>query len=489
MQPLKKIPFFLFLLPVFFCLHGSVENYGYLNPEEVLWLGLQIEAGIALFFGIILFFSRNLLFSSLVVFFTSAWYLFFGAIQDWIKSTGPLNFLRSYSILVPVLVIATLLWILWIKRKKKLQPVLVYYFNILLLLFCIADGVMLLNKQQNAVRTKTVKNSGFDLSGVKQKPNVYFLLFDEYAGYKSLKDSFAFANDSLYEFLRRKDFRVLPLHSNYDYTPFSMSSIFNMRYVDSNYDHRLLTQADIQRRFGEIRNAEVFSLFKNMGYELENYSIFDISEHPALSGSNPIFPIHSVLLSNKIFHNRFMKDLGWIFMSGRFELSFIRNHYLYRGDNFNKKAEEKVISSAKSKGSSPRFCYGHFFLPHGAYYRDSAGNYNSPSQMQDLFNKPLYLSYLKYTNTVIRSLVNNIVSADPGAVVVVMSDHGFYNYLSPGDDDPYNYDGFCHVRFPDKNYLPDEDVRSNVNFFRYLFNCEFGQKLPYLKDSTVFVNE
>ena len=41
----------------------------------------------------------------------------------------------------------------------------------------------------------------FDQTKVTQKPNVYFLLFDEYAGYKSLQDSFNFKNDSFYNYL------------------------------------------------------------------------------------------------------------------------------------------------------------------------------------------------------------------------------------------------------------------------------------------------
>ena len=489
MQLLKKIPFFLFLLVVFFCLHGSVENYGYLNPVEVLKVGAIIILCMAIPFLAIGFFTKNYLFSSLVCFFIALWYLFFGAIHDWIKATSFLSFLKSYTILIPLLLVVTILWIWWVKKNKSRQQALVMYLNILFLVICISDTVLLINKHNRFSNTKVVKSVAFNLAKPTQKPNVYFLLFDEYAGYKSLQDSFGFSNDSLYNFLQQKDFKVLPVFSNYDYTPFSMSSILNMRYVDPNYNHTLLTQADIQARFGEIRNAGVFSIFRSMNYTIENYSVFDIKDHPALSGSNPLFPIHSYLLTDKIFHNRLIKDLGWWFVTGKFQIPFIKDQYLLKDDAYNKKAEQKVLQSASTKTGSPKFCYAHFFLPHGKYFRDSSGALNSIVQMQDLFNKPLYLSYLKYTNGVIRNLVNTIVNKDSGAIVIVMSDHGFYNYQSLGDDDPLNYDNFCLVRFPGKNYLPYKDKWSNVNFFRYVFNCQFGQSLPYLKDSTIFVNE
>ncbi len=56
MTLLKKIPFFLLLLAVFFCLHGSVENYGYLNLFEVMEVGGIIIICMVVFFGLVLFF-------------------------------------------------------------------------------------------------------------------------------------------------------------------------------------------------------------------------------------------------------------------------------------------------------------------------------------------------------------------------------------------------------------------------------------------------
>ncbi|MBK6634490.1 MAG: hypothetical protein IPG38_09350 [Chitinophagaceae bacterium] len=156
----------------------------------------------------------------------------------------------------------------------------------------------------------------FDQSKVTQKPNVYFLLFDEYAGYKSLQDSFGFKNDSLYHFLKQKDFTELPTFANYDFTPFSMSSILNMQYVPENYNRSLLVQHDIHQRFGEIRNAHVFSIFRSMNYSIENYSIFDIKDNPALFRSNGLFPIHAALLTNKVFHNRLLKR-HWVVVVSR----------------------------------------------------------------------------------------------------------------------------------------------------------------------------
>ncbi len=82
MKRFKKIPFFLFLLPLFFCLHGTVENYGYLQTDEVFWIGVVITACMAAFFLIIVAIIKNYIISALISFFISVWYLFFGALHD-----------------------------------------------------------------------------------------------------------------------------------------------------------------------------------------------------------------------------------------------------------------------------------------------------------------------------------------------------------------------------------------------------------------------
>ncbi len=409
--------------------------------------------------------------------------------HDVIKTTPFLKFLQSFTVLLPVLFVINILVIWWIKRHKYLYPKLFLYLNMLFLLFCIADGVLLLQTHRNYKEITVAGPVDFNQSKVTQKPNVYFLLFDEYAGYKSLQDSFGFKNDSLYSFLQQQNFKQLPTFSNYDFTPFSMSSILNMHYVPENYTKQSLTQPDIQHRFGEIRNAQVFSIFKSMNYSIKNYSIFDIKDNPALSQSNTLFPIHAALLTNKIFHIRLLKNLGWWFVTGRFQIPFIKKYILFKGDDYNKQVEAKVLETAATVSVQPRFCYAHFFLPHGQYFRDSTGIFNTPDQISDLYNKSLYLSYLKYTNNIITNLVKTISAGDAGAIVIIMSDHGFYDYNNPGDYDPYNFDNMCFVRLPAGKEHAGNLPGSNVNFFRYLFNSAYGQNMPYLKDSTVYVIE
>lgn len=487
MERLKKIPLFLFLLVLFFCLHGSVENYGFIGVGEVVTLGLVISGCILLFFLVVFLFTRDYLLSALICFFVSLWYLFFGAIDDWIKSKSFLSFMHGYAFLLPLLLVASIVWTIYLRRHKAAQNKWAFYLNLLLLIYCGIDGFLLL-RDYTATTKKVTEQVAFDNARVKAKPNVYYMLFDEYAGYKSLKDSFAFANDSLYDFLHKKDFRFLPTYSNYSFTLFSMSAILNMRYVDSGYEPLKVNQRDLQLRANEIRKGAVVDIFKNMGYQFRNYSIFDIGDQYGVSNDNSFLPVHALMLTDKILHNRIIRTTGWLFQTGKLALPAWKKKYLYQHDVNNQYSEKMTKECAAEKKTVPTFCYTHFLMPHGPYYKDSLGNYISEDIIANepwMSNKGLYLSYVKYTNTVITSLVNTITEKDPGAIVVVMSDHGFRSYFGKQLYEPFNYNNICAVRFPDKNYMDYKEKWSCVNFFRYLFNCEYGQNLPYLADTSI----
>ena len=486
---LKKLPFFLLLLAIFFCLHGTVENYGFLDMDEILLIGVMVIICITVLFMAIFLFKRDMPFASLLTFFISLWYLFFGAIHDWIKSKAFLSFIQSYTVLLPIIIICTIGWAIWIKQNRPLQQKLFLYFNILFIIFCTWDVVLLVNKSSHTDRKKEAVVP-FDTGKVMAKPNVYYLLFDEYPGYKSLADSFAFRNDSLYDFFRGNEFKILPVFSNYNLTLFSMSSIFNMQYVDpASYNHAIIDQHDAQQRTYAIKYGEVFSVFRSMGYQVNNYSIFDIGKQKSMAARNSLFPVHQRLLTHKFLHNRLLKDIGWFFISGRFEIPFLRKKILYRTDKNNRKAAEMLVQQAAQRTAVPQFSYAHFLLPHAPYYRDSSGNYNDSRYLNNLYDKDRFLSYVKYANTVIRSLVNKIVQYDPAAIIIVMSDHGFlHSPNNKSENNPLKFDNICAVRLPGNNFKPYKDSWSNVNFFPYLFYCAFGQQMPYLKDSSIWIN-
>ena len=485
MSSLKKIPFFLLLLPLFFCLHGSVEFYGYLWVSEVIELFLLLSATVLLLFIIARYFSKSNLIAALVTFYIAAWNLFFGALHDGLKGSF-LHFLSSYSVLLPLLVVSTIVLILILKRYRRFQPRLLYYLNIVLLIYCLYDGALLLSDAFTRHKKMPVTHVPFNLPAVIAKPDVYYLLFDGYPGYQSLQDSFGFKNEGLYSFLAAKGFGVLPSASNYNFTYFSMASVFNMNYLDLPHPDSIKEEGYLQQA-ETIRNGEVFYIFQAMGYSLKDLSIFDVGSEERLS-NNELVPSHLQLLTHKMLYRKFMKEAGSIFLSGKYEIPFLKKFFL-RKDDFNRRVEEKIYNTLEDKTGRPAFLYAHFFLPHEPIYFDSAGNYLPGSIIYDnntMKNKNYYLGYIKYTNSRMMAVVNAIVNKDPHAIIVVMSDHGYRFYP---DYAPPHFNNLCAVRFGTNASPGSPPFISNVNFFRYLFNTGFGQQLPFLRDSSIYLKD
>jgi hypothetical protein len=378
-------------------------------------------------------------------------------------------------------------FIILIRKRTALQTKLCFYLNALLLIYCVYDLSILIFKSTGSNKTTASRNINFDSSLVKTKPNIYLLLFDGYPGYKSLKDSFAFANDSLYHFLEQKQFKILPVFSNYNMTYYSMSSMLNMQYIDKPYTPLANTAENDQQRIKEIKDAAVVSQLKSIGYHFTNYSIFDIADQPSVKG-NSFVVSQATLLTNKIFFNKILKDIGWHFISGKHRIGFIEK--LYRGDERNNQFIEEELSK-NEPSASPKFVYAHLLMPHPPIFCDSMGNKLPAEQVFDprlAANKAYFISYLKYANKKMETMVEAISKTDPGAVIIVMSDHGYRDYDIGDRIEPQHFNNICAVHFPGSNYAV-QPPSSNVNLFPYIFNYSFNQKIPYLPDSSIFLRD
>src|SRR6478752_1671079 len=98
---LSNIPFFVILLPVFFVLHGYLENYGWIDPGACAVLAGEYAGAAALCCGLAYLYYRDLAKAALMTVCLFAIYFFFGAIHDLFYDHS--IFLHRYMILLPLL--------------------------------------------------------------------------------------------------------------------------------------------------------------------------------------------------------------------------------------------------------------------------------------------------------------------------------------------------------------------------------------------------
>jgi Sulfatase len=490
-RKLQTKPFYLLLLPLFFLLHACQEQYGLIHLKSaLLWLG-SYYLMIAVTYGISYFISRDHKKASLITILWMSFFFFFSAFHHFFKTHAPFPLFGRYIFVLPLSIAILILLFIYVKKTPARFQKFSVMLNTLLILYLLLDISLLIWKSKNPEKYKV---SLFEFPEIEQasicdtcnKPDIYFLLFDEYSGYKTLKEKYGFENE-LNNYLTEKGFQIqTDSRSNYNSTGFSMSSILNMAYLKGFRNQKEVTTNDYMACNDLIKNNRVTSFLKRNGYEIINYSIFDLDNKPSLTRQYFLPQIERVI-KERTFFNRVLADIG-LEQSPAGVSQHPKNPFQNQLQNL-AYFQSLFKETTRKRPGSPRFVYLHLFLPHSPFFFDRLGRWREKKIVfsEDDYNNPLsYLQYVEYTNHFIKDIVDPILINNPNAVIVLMSDHGY----RPTTRDPYPLDYFSNlnaVYYPDKDYkLLYKDI-SGCNQFRAIFNKLFNQNFPFLKDSTILV--
>lgn len=488
---LIKRPYFVLLLPIFFVLHGYTANSKYIDFNNLLPFIAQLLAGSALLYIICRLILKNPSKAGLLVLFCLSFYLFFGALFDFLKEYSPWSFLYKYSVLV--IIFLALAFLLFVKlRKMKKDPVTaVLFFNLLFTILIFADLFNLVIAQPWKIAPAQKAISTHSLPHNIVKPDIFFLVFDEYASNRSLKSLYGFDNSQLDNFLIQQGFHLIPNStSNYPHTYPSMASCLNMEYLKWMQPGATLKKYDYQECRLMIRNNAVVEYLDKIGYEINNQSIFDLSQHPA-PVNHHILNVEIKLISEETLLERICTEYDWYLNQFAFFKAVLPvNDFEERIKN-NDQCIAGIMKASKEKSNTPRFIYGHFILPHYPVYKDKDGNMLPESVINDLIREkidplPYYLGNVQYTNLELRKMVSSIRQNNPEAVIIVISDHGYRSAIAQKNKKHLFYNQNA-IYLPSGNYSGFYDSLSNVNQFRVIFNSLFNEQFPLLKDSNILV--
>ena len=480
-----RLPPYIILLPVFFILHGLVENYvPSLVPTAIKLVLLYVIVAIFLVFlaRVIPLDSEK---AGLLVFTVLSINFFFGTAHDAFRENFGNTVFTRYSFLIPFFLLLVIVLIIYLRRTRRNFVQLARFLNILFFVLILIDIISLvpkLDRNKQAIRKQLAEPIPCNSCPL---PDIYLIVMDEYAGHKALQELFSFDNTRFEDELRKREFYVVrtPV-SNYNATVYSMASLLQMQYLD-NLDSTIVNHPDMLRCRALIRNNTLVKFLKKQGYEFINHSYFDLDKKEKLV-TNPFYPENAALFSAQTLVNRFRRNLGFHFAS-RQQLEDIVRHHQYN----NHKTDSLTRAIATQQGRSPKFVYTHLEMPHHPYYFDSSGRERS---YETLITEPnsngiAYTGYLLYANKKILSLLDHILlNSKTPPIIALISDHGF-RQSAAGADIKYQFMNFSAVYLPGKNYGGIYEGLSNVNLFRMILNNEFTQKLPLLKDSSSYFEE
>jgi hypothetical protein len=495
MEKLKRIPFFVLLISIFFVLHGVLENLGFIPIPDALVL-LCVYVGLtALVAGIAWLLLRN---KSRAALFTTAFmalFFFYEAFIQLMIKHFPHRFFTTNSFLLSIGILALAAVFVYLKKSKRTFPRLYLYLNATLLVYILVDTgwifLKLLHPPVNPLSVYSFANDG--TAGpctACAKPDVYFLLFDEYASTSSLKAQYNYDNSGLDSFLVQQGFHINERSSaNYNLTVFSMASVLNMSYLEGlNNPGRIISQ-DYTNAYQLIRDNKVIGLFSREGYDVKNYSIFDLAGQPTRAWQS-FLPLKTRLLTARTLAERLSRHGNSLLVRYLGIKYFVVKEYMkyYSG---NEEFLKLVASEAGEKSSRPRFLYAHFIMPHFPYLFDAGGRRRSDEQVYEESNTnppKAYLDYLTYTNRRLEELVRHIRQNAPNAVILLCGDHGFREWTAT-QSPHFQFENLNAVYFPDHDYSRWDVKVSFVNQFRIVFNQLFNAAYPLLKDSTTVLRE
>ena len=485
---LRTKPLFLFLLPVFFVLHGFSEYYGFVSMKDSLLLVLAYTAACLVLGCLFWLLYRNIEKAALITFLLMAWYFFFGSMHDFLKNHFQGTFITRYSFIVTASFLFFLVVIILLKKRKSTFRELFTYLNLLLILLLASDLVLFaakITRKKEGLAFEQKKEFLLRCDSCK-KPDIYFIILDEYAGNTELKELFNFDNSAFENELRNRGFHISgESTSNYNITHYSIASTLNMGYLELN--PKATEQENYKYCAGLMNNNLAFNFLAAHGYHIYNKPFFDL---PGQSSQHhdKFLPSNRKLITAQTFLSRISRDIIFNIASGKFHFKPLLKKYMYDVLHKNENIIQLTREIAATQTSKPKFVYIHLMMPHFPYYFDSVGNSRSldslvKTQPTDIAG---YTGYLQYCNKRLLKLVDDLKTTSSEApVIILLGDHGFRHFKNKGEP-RYYFMNLNAVYLPDKNYHLLYDSMSNVNLLRVVFNTQFHQDFPILKDSTIF---
>jgi hypothetical protein len=489
----------VFLLPIWYLIHGNYENLGLVPARANLILFLKYELVSMAFFFLSYFLLRDK--SKTIVLALTLFFLYFGFgyYHDFLKDHFPNNLISSYKFLLPIILLLVALVRICLNRSSGKHKVLISYTKYLIVLLIVLDVVLL----STSVFTKRYKENSLVSNTAalkitpcdKPRPDIYFIVLDEYPSSPSLKQDLRFDNHQLDSLLKASGFYISEnSNSNYNVTPFSLASTFHLDYLKAGMHKELISSKLFMQAVHTFSDNKVVDYLQSLNYEVKNYGCFNLeAKHTAVKSY--FEDRYQSQIDNQTMYSRFMRDVSWQFkmkniFTGKFRLpdSYKKSKelHLYR-NSFN--WEQLLSEFAEDKGKGNKFVYAHLMLPHEPFYLNGDGSFTSDSAVitNSQNFRDAFINQVIYTNKLIEQLVESIKKSGNSKekVIILEGDHGYRFYEKK--DRLKEFRNLNAYYFSDRDYRLLYDNISPVNSFRIVLNKYFCADLPLLKDTSIYL--
>ncbi|HXH83575.1 MAG TPA: hypothetical protein VNN07_11715 [Candidatus Tectomicrobia bacterium] len=326
------------------------------------------------------------------------------------------------------------------------------------------------------------------LRAPERMPDIFFLVFDRYAGAETLLRRYRFDNSGFIDHLRGRGFSVAERsHANYQRTAHSLAATLNLEFI-----HPLYTgmehASDWRPLYALVRDHRVGRSLRALGYEYVNAGAWwPPTRHPPLADVNLSFaPFSSVL--HAVYENSALAGSGFSF-AGMLDVRRTQWQRIHR--------QVREIGRIRRR-ARPVFVFAHFLLPHDPYVFGARGEFVPSRVAKERGIARNYIEQVQFANVVIRQLVDDLLAelAEPRPVIIIQADEGPFPPYEESEVDLNRYDwrrarpdevrekfGILNAMYvPDAPRASFNAAMTPINTFRIVFNTYFGQDLKLLPD-------
>lgn len=379
---------------------------------------------------------------------------------------------------------------------------------------------------ENEYKTSFITDNGLPA------PNVYWILCDGMLGFEAMEKYFNEPQTKLTAELEGRGFTInksAMLESGH-FTKIAIPELMCPEYCEKYLTH-ILDNHETAMRFRDKQNTDLFNAcyynetinaFSSKGYTTVSISLdedyffpttdfFYYITTPFISDSyyegQPYYVKNSDLKDSSYLKQRFnVKHLGDVFLGGIPDIIFeklnknniIKHQLSATADNIDEilpgsiyaKKNATMINSIydslySDEIQNPKFVLVHDFMAHFPICFDKNGNL---VDKQDSIKA--YPGHHAYATSALVDIVDMVLKADPGAVIVLQADHGVHIWekekivaaFGSGSEIGIWNNVFSAVRIPVKYQSGDEHyaVSDPLNISRYLVNSFVGDNYTYV---------
>lgn len=344
-----------------------------------------------------------------------------------------------------------------------------------------------------------------ETTGSKDQPDIYYFIFDRYAGPKSLKEEYQFDNSKFFDFLKDKGFYLAEDSStNYPKTSQSLGSSLNYEYINflteqtnggASSDQTVVTPL--------TRNNKVIKFLKGKGYQ---YVHIGPAWNPTSINPNAD---KNFLFKDGLYPGADEFTTGFLntTIAAPMFKDIFRDRTAISQNPYNNDHRKRILFEMQSIAQvpempGPKFVFMHVLIPHDPFVFDKNCEPIDEEEVKKHDHVTNYLNQLTCANTMIMTMIDDILAtSEKPPVIILQSDEGPFPLktpLPPKQSWGTASTALLKEKFPILNayLMPGASKKelyqsiTPVNSFRVLFNAYFDTKLPLLPDRNyVFLDE